>query len=89
MAVPCRLRLSTTTKSYETKTIFLSSRWVDLNGANLSSTAAETEILHGESNKKFATCLVDNPDIDHQAGSPESPQRYIVIGSSHTHTAVH
>ncbi len=34
-------------------------------------------------NLKFAACLDENPVIDRQAGSPDSPKRFVVVGSSH------
>ncbi len=84
-AAPCRIRLPMSTKSYEAKT-FESGGWANLYGANPLSESTETEFLsclHGELNLKFAMNLEESPVVDRQAGSPDSPKRYIVVGSSH------
>jgi hypothetical protein len=84
-AAPCRIRLPLSTKSYEAKT-FESGGWANLYGANPLSESTETEFLsclHGELNLKFAMNLEESPVVDLQAGSPDSPKRYIVVGSSH------
>jgi hypothetical protein len=84
-AAPCRIRLPMSTKSYEAKT-FESGGWANLYGANPLSESTETEFLsclHGELNLKFAMNLEESPVEDQQAGSPDSPKRYIVVGSSH------
>jgi hypothetical protein len=72
-------------KDYEARTVE-SSGWANLHGASPLSESSEAEIiscLNGELNSKFATSLDDNPVIDRQAGSPDSPKRFVVIGSSH------
>jgi hypothetical protein len=84
-AAPCRIRLPMSTRNYDAKT-FESGGWANLYGANPLSEATETEViscLHGELNLKFAMNLEENPVVDRQAGSPDSPKRYIVVGSSH------
>ncbi len=85
VAAPCRLRLPTTTKNYDARTVE-SSGWANLHGASALTESCEAEIiscLNGELNLKFATCLEENPVIDRQAGSPDSPKRFVVVGSSH------
>ncbi len=63
-----------------------SSGWANLHGACTLTESCEAEIiscLNGELNRKFATCLDENPVIDRQAGSHDSPKRFVVVGSSH------
>ncbi len=84
-AAPSRIRLPTTTKNYEARTVE-SSGWANLHGVGPLTESCEAEIiscLNGELNLKYATCLDEKPVIDRQAGSPDKPKRFVVVGSSH------
>jgi hypothetical protein len=77
--------LPTTTTNYEAKTVE-SGGWANLYGANPLTESGEAELiscLNGELNGKFATCLDKDPVIDCLAGSPDSPKRFVIVGSSH------